>query len=53
MSNARVVTLITKNNEINRQIAWELSRPYPDTRLVRDLKKVRLKNKDMIYALSA
>ena len=51
MQNAHLSALETKHNVLDRQIVAESHRPAPDSRILADLKKHKLREKEAIAAL--
>jgi len=51
MQNAHLSALETKHMVLDRQIIAENQRPLPDTRILADLKKQKLRVKEAIAAL--
>lgn len=51
MQNPHLSALETKHNVLDRQIVVESHRPLPDSQLLADLKKQKLRVKEAIAAL--
>ena len=51
MQNPHLSALETKHNVLDRQIVAETHRPAPDTRILADLKKQKLRVKEAIAAI--
>ena len=51
MQNAHLSALETKHMVLDRQITAETQRPLPDTRILADLKKQKLRVKEAIAAI--